>query len=93
MFYRRLDMKTLCLKGETVLNKTRYYLVVTLIIPCMIIGLYGSQRVLAQSKPKLVVDSAFYDYGEVLRGKKVSHSFVIKNEGEATLMIKDAKPG
>jgi hypothetical protein len=59
----------------------------------MIIGLNVTGKVLAQPKPKIVVDSAFHNYGEVLRGEKVSHAFVIKNEGKAPLIIKNAKPG
>jgi len=50
-------------------------------------------KVLAQPRPKIVVDSVLHNYGEVMRGEKVSHAFVIKNQGKGTLIIKKAKPG
>lgn len=75
------------------MNRMRTLLINVCFIFCIIGALNGTTEISAQPKPKLVVDSAFHDYGEVLRGEKVSHSFVIKNEGEATLIIKDAKPG
>ena len=68
-------------------------LVILCVILSMMFTLCGTAEALAQSKPKIVVDSAFHDYGEVLRGKTVSHAFVIKNQGTADLVIRDAKPG
>jgi hypothetical protein len=59
----------------------------------MIVGLNYTGKVIAQPKPKIVVDSPFHNYGEVLRGEKVSHAFVIKNKGGTNLIIKSAKPG
>jgi len=75
------------------LNRMRSGLVIVCLIFYMIIGLNYTGNVLAQPKPKIVVDSPFHNYGEVLRGEKVSHAFVIKNQGKATLIIKNAKPG
>lgn len=75
------------------MNRMRSILIIVCLIYCPIIGLPGMGKVLAQPKPKIVVDSAFHNYGEVLRGEKVSHAFVIKNQGKAILIIKNAKPG
>jgi hypothetical protein len=75
------------------LNRKRLDLVIVYLIFNMIIGINVTGKVFAQPKPKIVVDSAFHDYGEVLRGEKVSHTFVIKNQGNATLIIKNARPG
>lgn len=75
------------------MNRKKLGLVIVCLIFNMIIGINITGKVFAQTKPKIVVDSAFHDYGEVLRGEKVSHTFVIKNQGNATLIIKSAKPG
>ncbi len=75
------------------MNKMRSGLIMACLIFYMIIGLNYTGNVLAQTKPKIVVDSPFHNYGEVLRGEKVSHAFVIKNQGKETLIIKNAKPG
>jgi len=42
--------------------------------------------------PELVVDSTLYNYGEVIRGKKISHAFILKNNGNADLIIEEASP-
>ena len=42
--------------------------------------------------PKLVVDSTTHNYGEVIRGEKISHAFLIRNMGKGDLIIKKAKP-
>ena len=43
--------------------------------------------------PRLEVDSLEQDYGEVTKGEKIVHSFIIRNQGEGELIIKKAKPG
>ncbi|MEA2084158.1 MAG: hypothetical protein U9O82_07960 [Thermodesulfobacteriota bacterium] len=43
--------------------------------------------------PRLEVDSLHQDYGEVIKGEKIVHSFIIRNQGEGELIIKKAKPG
>ncbi|MCK5322566.1 MAG: hypothetical protein KAJ45_00425 [Desulfobulbaceae bacterium] len=43
--------------------------------------------------PRLEVDSLHQDYGEVIRGEKIVHSFILRNQGEGDLIIKKAKPG
>ena len=43
--------------------------------------------------PRLEVDSLQQDYGEVTKGEKIVHSFIIRNQGEGELIIKKAKPG
>ena len=68
-------------------------MIIASLVFCMIIGLNDTVKVLAQPKPKIVVDSLLHNYGDVIRGEKVSHAFVIKNQGKANLIIKDAKPG
>lgn len=75
------------------MNRMRSRLLIVFLIFGMMVMLHGTEEVSAQSKPKIVVDSAFHDYGEVMRGTTVSHAFVIKNQGNADLIIRDAKPG
>jgi hypothetical protein len=43
------------------------------------------------SKPRIVAVEASHDFGDVSVGKKVSHTFVIRNLGGAPLHILDAK--
>lgn len=50
---------------------------------------------LAQQKtaaPKLVVDKIDFDFGKVTEGKAVAHTFKLKNEGNAELIIKNVSP-
>lgn len=47
----------------------------------------------AEAAPKAVMPVVTYNFGDVRRGEAISHVFVIKNEGEADLVIKEFKPG
>ena len=42
--------------------------------------------------PKLVVAKADHDFGKVIEGKVVTHTFNLKNEGSADLVIKNVSP-
>jgi len=46
-----------------------------------------------ENAPQAVVADEIFDAGEVIRGKKVEHSFIIKNAGKSELEILTAKPG
>ena len=87
------------------LNRTRYGSVILCLILCLTVVLIGMGKTLAQDMaqgkegkspkdpaPKLVVDSMVYDYGEVIRGETIIHTFVIRNKGKADLIIKKAQP-
>lgn len=43
--------------------------------------------------PKLVIDSLTHDFGDVKPGTSLIHSFRIKNEGTADLLIQGVHPG
>ncbi|HEX4956332.1 MAG TPA: DUF1573 domain-containing protein [Thermoanaerobaculia bacterium] len=43
-------------------------------------------------RPKMVVVEMVADLGEVSRGTTATHDFIIRNEGDATLEIKEVKP-
>lgn len=48
---------------------------------------------LAQDKaPKLVIESLEHNFGKVKEGQKISHSFQLKNEGNADLLIEGVAP-
>lgn len=51
------------------------------------------EQVSTEKQPKLSLDSAHYDGGEVYEGDEVVHTFTIKNTGTAQLNIKKVKPG
>ncbi len=42
--------------------------------------------------PKLSVDNQVHDFGDLKLNEKVEHTFVVKNEGTADLIILEAKP-
>lgn len=42
--------------------------------------------------PKLVVDKVDFDFGKVIEGKVVAHTFKLKNEGSGELVIKNVSP-
>ena len=44
------------------------------------------------SAPKLVLDSAAHDFGKVTEGSEIVHTFKVKNEGTAELVIKNVSP-
>lgn len=44
-------------------------------------------------QPEAVVVQDTFDAGNILKGKKVEHTFIIKNTGKAELTILSAKPG
>ena len=49
---------------------------------------------IAQDKaPKLVLESTEHDFGKVKENAKVSHTFTLKNEGTADVVIESVAPG
>lgn len=44
-------------------------------------------------KPKLVIKEPIFDTGEIDEGKIVKHTFSVYNSGDATLEIKNVRPG
>ncbi len=47
----------------------------------------------AKDAPKLVFKDLSFDFGEVKKGEKVSHTFIVKNEGSGNLVINNVSPG
>ena len=45
------------------------------------------------AEPKLVIPSFTHDFGEIKAGTPITHSFIIKNQGKADLLIKNVAPG
>ena len=45
--------------------------------------------------PNIEVDDAYHDAGTVMEGstKKISHTFIVKNTGDDTLIIEKVEPG
>ena len=64
-------------------------------IACLTFAFVLGSASLAQQKtgaPKLVVDKVDFDFGKVTEGKPLSHTFKLKNEGSAELVIKNVSP-
>ena len=47
----------------------------------------------AGDQPEAVVTQDTFDAGNVLKGKKIEHAFLVKNAGKAELSILSAKAG
>lgn len=56
----------------------------------MIISLVSAAPALAA--PETAVDRPTYDFGSISQGKKVEHTFIIRNKGDAPLIIKSVRP-
>lgn len=57
-----------------------------------IMHMFMGGKLIASPVPELAVDSTLHNYGEVIRGKKISHAFILKNNGNADLIIEEAYP-
>ncbi|HEY6837121.1 MAG TPA: DUF1573 domain-containing protein [Geobacteraceae bacterium] len=64
----------------------KYFLTITLIVFTVV----TAGNVLAA--PVLVVEQPQYAFGTILQGKKVEHTFALKNSGDAPLLIKQVRP-
>lgn len=54
------------------------------------LSLFGARAALAA--PVIIVEQPHYSFGTILQGKKVEHTFVLKNGGDAPLLIKQVRP-
>jgi hypothetical protein len=45
------------------------------------------------AEPKLVLPSFTHDFGEIKAGTPLTYSFIVKNHGQADLLIKNVAPG
>lgn len=59
--------------------------------------LSGTDQTLVPTKPgpppKAVFKEMRHGFGDVQRGESVSHTFIVKNEGEGNLTISNVSPG
>jgi hypothetical protein len=46
----------------------------------------------AEGRPVAVFPALIHDFGQVDRGDKLQHTFIVRNEGDAPLEILSAKP-
>ncbi len=44
-------------------------------------------------QPRIQIDQAVVDLGEIREGEPLVHDFVVKNVGDAPLHIRDVRPG
>ncbi|MGB9678322.1 MAG: DUF1573 domain-containing protein, partial [Candidatus Ratteibacteria bacterium] len=69
--------------------RIKIYIICSFLLGGMI-GVYLSKLFTATSflkSPKIKIEPKFYNFGEVLPGKKIVYSFVIKNEGNTPLIV------
>jgi hypothetical protein len=62
------------------------------VILALCAALLVAASVLAAGKPKATVAEPLKDVGNVSKGEKIVHDFVIKNEGDADLQITNVQP-
>src|SRR5262245_7482663 len=68
-------------------------LLLMIALPCAALAQTGAQDgKTASPAPKLVVEEVEYLFGKVKEGDEVSHTFKIKNEGAAELIIHNVSP-
>ena len=66
---------------------------VYLIIFTLLIGSWPVFSQVTQGIPNLALKEREYDFGKVNEGSRISHDFVIVNQGEVVLEIKKVSPG
>ena len=57
----------------------------------LIISLVVVQNLAAKDSPKLVCDKPTYNFGEMVNIKTVKHTFILRNEGDAPLVISNVR--
>lgn len=45
------------------------------------------------AQPKAVFPDSIFEFEPVMEGQEVTHDFIVRNQGEAELLIKRVKPG
>ncbi len=63
----------------------RTYIVFTALI------LFGFTS-LSHAQPKIVFEEEVYDFGEVMQGENVEHTFIFRNDGSEELVIDKVTP-
>ena len=55
----------------------------------------GESQAAPQAKegPRILIEEAVHDFGEVYEGATVDHGFTVKNTGSAVLNISQVRPG
>lgn len=71
----------------------RTFLALALALAVMQSATAQGKRTEQAAEPKMVVASFTHDFGEVKAGTPLTHSFVLKNQGKADLLIKNVAPG
>ncbi|MEA3359806.1 MAG: hypothetical protein U9R17_10455 [Thermodesulfobacteriota bacterium] len=66
-------------------------LILLFLLPCM--DSFAQNVVTVKGVPKIKVDMLIYDFGQVNQGQAVIHDFIVHNQGNAVLEIKNVKPG
>ena len=56
-------------------------------------SLVVKEQSFAKGQPRIAIDSLDYDAGEVWEGDEIVHTFSVRNEGDAELIIENVKPG
>jgi len=66
-----------------------------LLLACVVGPAEAEEKEVKQKKsvPVLEIKETTYDFGRVIQGNTVKHVFQVFNRGDATLRIKNVKPG
>ena len=66
-------------------------LLLTFIISLLLLSLYNSSTLLADTGAKIKFEGESYDFGEIKQGDRVSHTFTFTNTGDEVLMLKSVR--
>lgn len=73
------------------MNRTLRTALPAILTLCAVVLLAGTAAAQALN-PRVVIPEPVYDAGKVAKGEKISHDFVVRNDGEAPLEISDVRP-
>jgi len=82
-------MKNLCFWGSARRAQAKFFVLAGVLLIAVVILAAGMA---AGAEPRLVAPETSRDFGKVFEDKALSHTFVIKNEGQAPLRVEDVDP-
>ncbi|MBI4719924.1 MAG: DUF1573 domain-containing protein [Chitinivibrionia bacterium] len=65
----------------------------SVIAALVLLAATGGLAFAQEHQPAVVFEEIIHDFGTVFAQASYKHTFVVKNEGKADLLIKEVKPG
>ncbi|MBW1981748.1 MAG: DUF1573 domain-containing protein [Deltaproteobacteria bacterium] len=74
-------------------TRVKQWPAVLILISAVLLGFLIQVSFAASGKPHMVFSAPTFDAGNVWEGAKISHTFEVRNSGDAELKIYQVKPG